>query len=57
MFGVGRRSFYPGFNYGRGFSGSGFFLPFTLGAITGTILRPPYYPYYPPYPYYPYYYY
>jgi hypothetical protein len=75
MFGGGRAfrpgiggGFRPGFRpgFGGGFGGgfgrrNNFFLPFTLGAVTGAALTPgyrpyPYYPYYPyPYPY-PYYY-
>ncbi len=47
------RSFSPGL--GRGFGGGGFFLPFTLGALSGAFLTPSYrpFPYYYPY-YYPY---
>ncbi len=55
MFGVGFHRFNPGFR--RGFRGNWLF-PFTVGALTGAILTPPYRPYYPyrPYPYPPYYY-
>ena len=54
MFGAGR-PFRPGRRPGYGFRRNNFFLPFTLGALTGAILTPPYRPYYYPYqPYYPY---
>jgi len=64
MFGAGR-PFRPGRRSGFGYRrGGNFFLPFTLGALTGAVLTPPYRPYYNqyqpyyPYPYpYPYYYY
>lgn len=57
MYGRGR-PFRPGRGRGFGFGG-GWFLPFTVGALTGAALTPyrPYYPYYPPYPPYPYPYY
>lgn len=58
MFGSGRPYRYGRRRRGFGFSG-GFFLPFTIGALAGAALRPPFSQYYPPYysPYYPYPYY
>lgn len=57
MFGFGQRPFFQGPRFRQGFGsgfGGGFIIPFTLGALTGSVFRPPY-SYYYPYPYYPYY--
>ncbi|HHT38242.1 MAG TPA: hypothetical protein GXZ95_02365 [Mollicutes bacterium] len=53
MYGRGRPFFRPSRRFGFGFGRQNFFVPFTLGALTGAALTPPFRPFYP-YAYYPY---